>query len=58
MCGRFTLTASPDELTGFFGLAAVPPLEPREQHRPDAAGFRRPRATKPGTVNRPCSVGD
>jgi putative SOS response-associated peptidase YedK len=29
MCGRFTLAASPDELTGFFGLAAAPPLEPR-----------------------------
>jgi putative SOS response-associated peptidase YedK len=29
MCGRFTLTASPDELTGFFGLTDMPPLEPR-----------------------------
>jgi putative SOS response-associated peptidase YedK len=28
VCGRFTLTASPAELTDFFGLAGVPPFEP------------------------------
>jgi putative SOS response-associated peptidase YedK len=39
MCGRFTLTASPDELTGFFGLAAAPPLEPRYNIAPTQQVF-------------------
>jgi putative SOS response-associated peptidase YedK len=39
MCGRFTLTASPDALTGFFSLADVPPLEPRYNIAPTQQVF-------------------
>jgi putative SOS response-associated peptidase YedK len=59
MCGRFTLTASPDALTGFFGLADVPPLEPRYNIaptqqvfavRPDQAGHRQGGLLKWGLI--------
>jgi putative SOS response-associated peptidase YedK len=39
MCGRFPLTASPDEPTAFFGLATVPPLEPRYNIAPAQEDF-------------------
>jgi putative SOS response-associated peptidase YedK len=39
MCGRFTLTASPDELTGFFGLAEVPCIEPHYNIAPTQQVF-------------------
>jgi putative SOS response-associated peptidase YedK len=34
MCGRFTPRASPVDLTSLFGLAEVPPTEPRYNGAP------------------------
>ena len=39
MCGRFTLRASPVDLTHLFGLAEVPPLEPRYNIAPTQTVF-------------------
>jgi putative SOS response-associated peptidase YedK len=49
---RFTLTASPDALTGFFGLADVPPLEPRYNIAPTQQVFA-VRANAAGTAGKP-----
>ena len=37
MCGRFALTASPEELTRVFGLAECPDLAPRTNIAPATA---------------------
>jgi putative SOS response-associated peptidase YedK len=39
MCGRFTLRASPVDLTSLFGFAEVPPTEPRYNIAPTQAVF-------------------
>src|SRR5260370_28423710 len=39
MCGRFTLKASPVELTNLFGLADLPPTEPRYNIAPTQTVF-------------------
>jgi hypothetical protein len=39
MCGRFTLRASPVDLAHLFGLAEVPPLEPRYNIAPTQTVF-------------------
>jgi putative SOS response-associated peptidase YedK len=59
MCGRFTLRASPVDLTSLFGLAEVPPTEPRYNIAPtqtvfavrvDEAGKRAPVLLKWGLI--------
>jgi putative SOS response-associated peptidase YedK len=39
MCGRFMLRASPVDLTHLFGLAEVPPAEPRYNIAPTQTVF-------------------
>jgi putative SOS response-associated peptidase YedK len=39
MCGRFTLRASPVDLSHLFGLAEVPPAEPRYNIAPTQTRF-------------------
>jgi putative SOS response-associated peptidase YedK len=60
MCGRFTLKASPVELTDRFGLAELPPIEPRYNIAPtqtvfavrvSAAGSREPALLRWGLIS-------